>query len=74
MPQIFPRIRGDRRSRNPVDGLYFQYRRPETVAAVCTRCGTSFSFKADLTKTHEFDEKSREYLVLRGEVEADLGI
>ena len=69
MPQISQRHRGDRRFWHPVEGLYFQYRRPEAIAAVCTRCSARFLFKADPTKTHEFDPKSGGYLVLRGEIE-----
>jgi hypothetical protein len=69
MPQILPRFRSVRPFWNPVEGRYFQYRRPEEIAAVCTRCSARLAFKADPTKTHEFDEKTGGYLVLKGEVE-----
>lgn len=67
-PSIPQRHRGDRRFWRPVEGLYFQYRRPEAIAAACVRCGARFQFKADPAKTHEFDPKSGGYLVLRGEI------
>lgn len=69
MPQIHQRFHGDRRFWNPVEGLYFQYRRPEAIDAVCTRCRARLSFTAEPTKTHEHDPTSGGYLVLRGDVE-----
>lgn len=72
MPQIFPRLRGDRRFWRPVDGLYYQYRRPEDIDAVCGHCGARFAFKAEPTKTHEFDEASGGYRVLKGAVEGPI--
>jgi len=67
-PPISQRHRGDRRFWRPVEGLYFQYRRPEDIAATCVRCSARFAFKADPAKTHEFDPQSGGYRVLRGEV------
>jgi len=72
MPQILPRLRGDRRFWRPVDGLYYQYRRPEAIDAVCGRCGARFAFNPKLTKTHEFDEASGGYRVLQGAIEGPI--
>jgi hypothetical protein len=60
--------RGVRRFRNPVEGRYYQYSRPETVLVLCGRCGKAVPFRADSRPTHELDEKSGGYLVLRGEI------
>ncbi len=72
MPQVLPRFRSIRPFWNPVEGRYFQYRRPKDIAAICTRCGTRLAFEADPTKTREFDEETGGYLVLKGDVEGTI--
>jgi len=51
-----------------VEGRYYQYSRPEIVLARCERCGKPIHFKTTSLPTHELDERSAGYLVLRGEV------
>jgi hypothetical protein len=66
--RIQPRRRSQRRFWSPGDGLYYQYRRPETIIAVCTRCGSRFPFKPDsLGKPKQVSPGV--YEVLRGEIE-----
>jgi hypothetical protein len=60
--------RGMRRFRNPVEGRYYRYSRPETILALCERCGKPVPFRTDALPTHSLDEKSGGHLVLRGEV------
>lgn len=69
MSQVLSRFRSIRPFWNPAAECYFQYGRPQDIAAVRTRCGVRLEFKADPTKTHEFDEKASGCLVLRSDVE-----
>jgi hypothetical protein len=70
-PMIAPPFqlhRGIRKFRNPVEGRCYQYSRPETILVLCRRCGKAVPFRTDPMPTHELDEKSGGYLILRGEI------
>jgi hypothetical protein len=60
--------RGQRRFRNPVEGRYFLYSRPEQIDANCDRCGSRISFGAGKIPSHVYDEKSGGYSPVRGEI------
>lgn len=60
--------RGHRRFRNPVEGRYFLYSRPEHIDAICERCGDRVSFTAVSVPTHLYDESSGGYAMVQGEI------
>lgn len=66
--RIQPSHRGQRRSWDPIDGLYRQYRRPETITAVCSRCNAGFPFKP-VSLGEPKEESPGVYRILRGEIE-----
>jgi hypothetical protein len=60
--------RGQRRFRNPVEGRYFSYSRPEQIDAVCDRCGNRLCFRAEKIPSHVYHEESGGYAPVRGEI------
>ena len=62
------RMHGQRRFWDPIEGRYFRYRRPELMRAVCKRCKAAIAFFAKEVPSHEFDETSGGWLVLRGAI------
>jgi hypothetical protein len=60
--------RGQRRFRNPVEYRYYLYSRPEQIDAICDRCGSRISFRAEKVPSYIYDQDSGGYTVVRGEI------